>query len=344
MSTLDHRHVRPPPEAPEAPYLRLETRLPDWALVVARGKEARAFLHGQLTQDMLQLLPGEVRLAGYCSAKGRLLATLWVWVNAQDEVFLAGSADVMPALVKRLSMFVLRADCKLQLLDWPVVGECAVQESGAPDTLAGWAVKTSSDNAVTSIHLPQIHLPGIGHVARVLRSGTELGLSQVPVSPPALDLWRGLEVASGIARVVARTQDQFVPQMLNWELVGGVNFKKGCYPGQEVVARSQYRGTLKRRTFLVEVGSPVSPGDEIFSQDDPTQPAGMVVLCAPAVIAPSGIQNAHPNTQAHTYWALVEVKLSAIQAQSTLRGGTPDGPVMNLQALPYAVPSSEVDD
>ena len=159
------------------------------------------------------------------------------------------------------------------------------------------------------------------------------------VSEPALDLWHGLEVASGIARVVASTQDQFVPQMLNWELVGGVNFKKGCYPGQEVVARSQYRGTLKRRTFLFEVNTPVSPGDEIFSQDDPEQPAGRVVLCAPAVSASPGVQR----VPRHTHWALVEVKWSAIQSQSTLHGGSLDGPLLTLKALPYPVPSPEVD-
>ena len=327
MSTLDNSHARS------------ETRLPDWALMVARGKDARAFLHGQLTQDMDHLLPGEVRLAGYCSAKGRLLATLWVWVNAQDEVFLAGSADVMPGLVKRLSMFVLRADCKLQLLYWPVVAECTIKESTGEDLQTGWAVHASSDESVTTIHLPEIDLPGIGRVARVLRTGTEAGLSQVAVSEPALDLWHGLEVASGIARVVASTQDQFVPQMLNWELVGGVNFKKGCYPGQEVVARSQYRGTLKRRTFLFEVNSPLTPGDEIFSQDDPEQPAGRVVLCAPAVSASLGVQR----VPRHTHWALVEVKWSAIQSQSTLHGGSLDGPLLTLKALPYPVPSPEVD-
>lgn len=306
--------------------------------MVARGRDARTFLHGQLTQDMAHLPVGEVRLAGYCSAKGRLLATLWVWANAQDEIFLAGSADVMPGLVKRLSMFVLRADCKLQLLDWPMVGEWTVHASGAENTQSAGAMQGSDDGSAMTVHLPEVDLPDIGRVARAIRTGAEVTLSQVAPDESALDLWRELEVRSGIARVVARTQDQFVPQMVNWELVGGVNFKKGCYPGQEVVARSQYRGTLKRRAFVFVIDGPASAGDEVFSEDDPGQPAGMVVLCAPAASASLGAKN---GTHA-SHWALVEVKWSAIQTRGTLHCGSPEGPVLTLKELPYPLPSPEV--
>jgi tRNA-modifying protein YgfZ len=119
---------------------------------------------------------------------------------------------------------------------------------------------------------------------------------------------------------VAATADQFVPQMLNLELLGGVNFKKGCYPGQEVVARSQYRGTLKRRCYLMDSAAPVTAGMEVFHSDDPGQPAGMVVLAA------SSPQGAHA--------ALVELKMVALQC-GTLHAGSADGPLFSPATLPY---------
>ena len=120
-----------------------------------------------------------------------------------------------------------------------------------------------------------------------------------PAAPALpLDAWRWLEVQSGVPRIEAATVDQFVPQMVNFELVGGVDFQKGCYPGQEVVARSQYRGTIKRRTFLFDADAPMRPGQEVFHSDDPAQPAGMVVNGAP-----------HPRQGGS---ALVEAKLAAL--------------------------------
>ena len=106
------------------------------------------------------------------------------------------------------------------------------------------------------------------------------GVGAAPVDLPELNLdtWSGLEASSGVARVTAATAEQFVPQMVNLELVGGVNFQKGCYPGQEVVARSQYRGTLKRRAQVVLAGAALQAGQEVFHDADPGQPAGMVVL------------------------------------------------------------------
>jgi folate-binding protein YgfZ len=141
-----------------------------------------------------------------------------------------------------------------------------------------------------------------------------------------VDAWRMLEVCSGIPRVVAATVEQFVPQMVNLELVGGVDFQKGCYPGQEVVARSQYRGTLKRRMFVFSCDAPASPGQEIVHSDDPSQPAGMVVNAGAAPGGPTHL--------------LAEVKLAALQTGS-LHLGSASGPPLRRAALPYAVPEPE---
>jgi folate-binding protein YgfZ len=308
--------------------------LPEWGVMVARGQDARSFLHGQLTQDIQHLQPGQCRLAGYCSAKGRLMATLLVWSNRPDEVFLASSADVLPGLAKRLSLFVLRADCKLQVLDVPVHGSWMLKADSAAPAAAPWSVQTDERDGSVSIRLPEV-----GSVIRTLHVGSKSPAEAAPTNH-ALDLWRALEVCSGIPRVVARTQDQFVPQMVNWELVGGVNFQKGCYPGQEVVARSQYRGTLKRRSFLFRLQDEatevsVSPGDEVYAKDDPEQPAGMVVLAAPAWLG--------SNRSSAGCWALIEVKWAALQSSdATLHLGSAIGPRLLRMDLPYDIPLPEL--
>ena len=289
-------------------------RLPEWGVILAQGPDAAAFLNGQLTQDMLHLDERRACLAGYCSPKGRLLATFVAWRVSADAVALACSADLLTATLKRLSMYVLRAKCKLSdaSADWPLhglVGRAATEQAGTALPAEDWGCSARAAARV-------IRLPTVDGMARGLWAGPGLA------PQPALDapLWRWLEVRSGVPRVVAATADQFVPQMLNLELLGGVNFKKGCYPGQEVVARSQYRGTLKRRCYLMDSAAPVTAGMEVFHSEDPGQPAGMVVLAA------SSPQGAHA--------ALVELKMSALQG-STLHAGSADGPLFSPATLPY---------
>ncbi len=301
-------------------------RLSDWGLIRALGADARSFLNGQLTQDMLHLPTGQARLAGYCSAKGRLLASFVVWPRADDELLLACSADLLPAVLKRLSMFVLRAKCKLsdasaELALWGLVGPTAARSTEASgETLA--VLQRAPTAAGDVIRLPDARLDG-GPVVRVLHC--QAADQTPPAAPPlSADQWLALEALSGVPRIVAATVEQFVPQMINLELVGGVNFQKGCYPGQEIVARSQYRGTLKRRGFGVEAAVPMQPGQEIFHSADPAQPAGLVVLAG-------GLADGrHPG--------LAELKLNAV-ADGSLHLGAADGPRLTLGELPYALPT-----
>jgi hypothetical protein len=288
--------------------------LKDWGVISAQGPDAAAFLNGQLTQDLLHMDERHARLAGYCSAKGRLLATFVAWRGGEEELLLACSADLLPATLKRLSMFVLRARCKLgdATGQWPLYGL-----AGAAARERAGAVLPEGDWACTRLERGYaIRLPAVDGQQRCLWAG-----SGVPPGP-ALDIeaWRWLEVHSGIPRVTAATSEQFVPQMLNLELLGGVNFKKGCYPGQEVVARSQYRGTLKRRTFLVSSSAPLAAGMEVFHSGDPGQPAGMVVLAASL---PDG-----------RHAALVELKTAAVQEGELQAAG---GARLAPAALPYAL-------
>jgi tRNA-modifying protein YgfZ len=140
----------------------------------------------------------------------------------------------------------------------------------------------------------------------------------------SLDTWRWLEVQSGIVTIEAATVDRFVPQMVNFELVGGVDFQKGCYPGQEVVARSHYRGTTRRRTFLFDCDTMPVAGQDVFVAGDTGEAAGTVANAAPR---PDGIGGS----------ALVEVRLAALAADD-LRLGSPSGPRLRRAELGYRVP------
>lgn len=282
------------------------------------------FLNGQLTQEFSGMSFGSARLAGYCSPKGRLLATFVGWRAAAEEVLLACSADLLAATHKRLSMYVLRAKCRLDDVSnevrlYGLAGEAARQWLGSEAPSTAWTVTRRGDAWV--IGLPRVDLTD----RYLLATAVDIA----PAECPAMDIeaWRRLEVRSAVPRITARTVEQFVPQMVNLEIVGGVNFQKGCYPGQEIVARSQYRGTLKRRMFLFECDSLAEPGQEIFHSADADQPAGMVVNAAAGPRA--GVT------------LLAEVKLAALES-GTLHLSGVAGPLLRALPLPYPLPEPAV--
>ena len=304
-------------------------------LIHAEGADTANFLHGQLSQDV-QLLPvGQARLGAYCTAKGRMLADMLLWRQGEDGVRLLLSAALLPATIKRLSMFVLRA--KVRLTD-----ACAAT---APQPLTLRAVvglhliarladsagaKAPAANEVLT--LPDgaqlVRLSDVQGVARAVWVGAPeqaVVADTLPALPSAV--WPWLEVMSAVPRIEAATVEQFVPQMINYELVGGVNFRKGCYPGQEVVARSQYRGTVKRRLHLASVHGAIAPraGQEVFSATDTDQPCGMIVNAA---AAPDG-----------GWVCSLELKLE--RATAALHLGNAEGSVLQLMPLPYALPAAD---
>jgi hypothetical protein len=215
-------------------------RLNRYGALAVTGADARAFLHAQLTNDIEHLAADRAVLAGWCTAKGRLLATFLV-IPSPDGFLLQVARDIAPAVQKRLSMFVLRS--KVKIADesdaWAQYGVWASQSSVA------WA-----DGAVT--------VPVDGD--RVLRLGKGLSL---PETKSEAD-WIVAEIRAGRPLISAATQDKFVPQMVNLERLGAVDFRKGCYPGQEIVARAQHLGEVKRRMTRVQVpqGVELKPGQE----------------------------------------------------------------------------------
>lgn len=307
--------------------------LSHWGLLRARGDEAARFLHGQLTNAVDPLPADVLRRAGFCSAKGRLQASFLLWRPTADEVMLACHASVHAATLKRLSMFVLRSRCKLSDAGAPGETAALVATGLAGDTARRALAAAGLDDAGQWRTVEGGTLLALEAVGGIARAVWVAPVDQAPPGAgdaPALDLavWRSLEVRSGVPVIEAATVDQFVPQMLNYELIGGVDFKKGCYPGQEVVARSQYRGTVKRRMFLFDVPALAAAGQEVFHDADPGQPAGMVVNAAP-----DGAGSV----------ALVEVKLAAV-GRGLLHLGAADGPVLTPRDLPYAVPMDALAD
>lgn len=314
---------------PDAPTWSGVVALPHLTCLHADGPEAASFLHGQLSQDIEGLDDRQARLAAYCSPKGRMLGDALVLRPTPDHILLLLGADIAPAVLKRLSMFVLRAKVKMSaaahdIVPMGLLGEHAEQALIGAPAIDGAVVPHGGEGA----HAWVVRLPSVLGLSRALWLGPA---SQAPTAShgdavPA-GAWPWLEVLSGVPHIEQATVDQFVPQMVNFELVGGVNFKKGCYPGQEIVARSQYRGTLKRRLYLLHARSEARAGQDIFAADDPSQPAGMVVNAA-----------AVPG-QASTCSLLAELKIQHADGALTL--GSPEGAALQLGDLPYAVAPQE---
>ena len=280
------------------------------------GADAANFIHNQLTQDFLLLPPQHARLAAFCSAKGRMQASFIGFKPDADTALLVCSQDLLAATLKRLRMFVLRAKAVLDDASadfalfgclWPIAAQ------SAQEPLA-WTLAADGDGTRLQLY------PGAGcHRALwVGPAGSRPALAQLPV-----DTWLYADVMSGVATISQPLFEALVPQMLNYESVGGVNFKKGCYPGQEVVARSQFRGILKRRAYIVRGSAPMYAGQEIFSAMDAEQACGVVVQAA-----------IEPGTGA---W----VGIAGLQVQAAEQGGlalgSAGGVSLALLALPYAL-------
>lgn len=236
--------------------------LPHLGVISATGADAISFLHGQLTQDIEHLACGASAPAALCNPKGRVLASMHALRSGSEEVLLIISADVLETIIARLRRYVLRA--KVQLEDasgkWKLRG------------LLGEVAEAAAGAYI-------IPLPPAGGTLRALWVG---GADATEPAGTALDTaaWLLAEVQSGAARVGAAISGAFVPQMLAYESLGVLNFKKGCYPGQEIVARSQYRGAIKRRAFVAHTPGEAHAGDEVL--DAAGNSAGTVAQAAPA--------------------------------------------------------------
>ncbi|MCK9508187.1 MAG: folate-binding protein [Pigmentiphaga sp.] len=291
--------------------------LPDLSVLRFTGADAEAFLQSQLTQDVAALPAGHAALAGYCTAKGRLLATGVLLRSAGQDAEPGFDwivrADLAATLQKRLTMFVLRSKVKIALLEGAVHGllePADAPSSGLPS--APWAL------ASTALGLA-IRAPSVAAFDRYWLIGARPDAEETVPVPAYFEL---LDCLVGLPWVSAATQDLFIPQTLNLELIGGVSFSKGCYPGQEIVARSHYRGLVKRRASLgvIEQALPDAAGQDLFL---PEQTSAASRIIQAAVVA-------------DRTWVLWEATKDTLAAPG-LRAGAPDGPVLHPLALPYSL-------
>ncbi len=297
------------------------TPLSHLGVIRAVGDDAATFLQGQLTQDVTSIGLDAARLAAFCNAKGRMQASFVVFKRKSDagadEILLVCSTDILAQTLKRLTMFVMRAKVKLS-------------DASGDFTLYGLAGDATHLIAASArIHWSKHDFNSQNAVFLYPGAGIERVLLCAPAGapPPAgqalsASTWSWLEVQSGIAMITLPIFETFVPQMLNYESVGGVNFKKGCYPGQEVVARSQFRGTLKRRAYVVHGLAEPHVGQDVFHASDAEQPCGLVALGA-----------ANP---AGGFDAIVSMQTAAAQ-DGHLTLGSPTGAALSLRPLPYAL-------
>jgi folate-binding protein YgfZ len=308
--------------------------LPEWGLIFVEGPDAATLLQNQLSNSVLglsRIKSGEiaqghdaVRLVGYCNPKGRLLASAWLALfpkeeSSDDRFALFISKDIAAATAKRLSMYVLRSKVKVTHVssEWQISGIFNLS-----DELNRLSIKSDS----LALRMPDVLVNGQSFGRVLIAQKKEILGQETPNI--YLEQWNSLEVLSAIPRIVLATQEQFVPQMINFESVFGVDFKKGCYPGQEIVARSQYRGAVKRRLQLVHLSEDQAllenckPGIEIFQSGDPAQPAGMVVLAAPNLFDSNRVD------------LQVECKLDALEG-GKIHLANSEGPVLKIDLLPY---------
>lgn len=256
------------------------------ALLACTGDDACDFLHNQLTSDVRHLADASAQPAAWCTAKGRMLASFFL-LRDGGSYTLRLAADLAPAIAKRLRMYVLRSKVKVEesaagaeriLLGLAgAQAEAALAAAGLPlptadlgvaASASGWVLRRAADRY--EIAVDAAAAPAVWQALATL------------ARPAGSAVWRWLDIRAGWPLVSAATSEEFVPQMADFDQIGGVSFKKGCYPGQEVIARTHYLGKIKRRLFRLQSATPLAAGDTLWSPDSPEHACGMIVDGTPA--------------------------------------------------------------
>jgi folate-binding protein YgfZ len=293
--------------------------------ILVDGADAVPFLQSQLTNDVTQLDAASLQLNGYCTPKGRLLATFQQW-REDDAIILQLPREILGPVMKRLSMFVLRS--KAKVVDASDIHR-AFGLAGRDAAAALRAAKLDvPDEPWTLVATDGVRVgrmppaPDVGDRFLVTAPAAQTTvIDRLALPRSSSGAWWWSEVAAAVPTVFAATQEKFVPQMINFEVLGGVSFKKGCYPGQEIVARSQYLGKLKRRMQVAHAptSSPPAAGADIFHSAQP-EPIGSVVMSA---TAPGGGVD-----------LLLEIPVDRLQSGS-LHLDSHGGTRLEVRSLPY---------
>lgn len=304
--------------------------LPQLGLIRFTGADAQTFLHNQLTCDVAGLAPNRSTYGGYCTPKGRLLATFVLW-RAEQGFFMQLPACLCEGIRKQLAKFILRSKVKMDdgTAGWTLIGVAGRDAAALVQRAAGVAPRKTHE-IVHAADTTVIHLPADRYTILVPRNETARIMESLcsgagEVEP---EYWDWLEIRAGLPAIYPATQETFVPQMVNLDLIGGLSYTKGCYPGQEIVARTHYLGRLKSRMYLANIAAAdkPQPGDKLYSAGLGEQASGTIVNAA--------------RSQTGGYDVLAVIQTSAA-ASGDVHWKALDGPVLKRLPMPYPIPGSE---
>jgi folate-binding protein YgfZ len=301
--------------------------LSHYGLISAMGEEAESFLQNQFCNDVREVNPEQSQLNAYCSPKGRALACFRLF-QREDTYYLRLPVEVLDGTLNRLRMFVLMSKVTLDDASgqWAGLGFAGPEAEAQLAAVAGQVpaevngVNHSDAFTILRVPGPMPRFEVYGEVAAVQELWSKL---KQHATPAGYHAWHLQEIAAGLPEVFEATKEAFVPQMLNLQAVDGLSFKKGCYPGQEIVARMQYLGKLKRRMYKahVETDACPAPGDALFAEGSESgQGVGKVVQAE--AMPGGGIE------------LLAVIEISSAEERS-LRLGDAEGPLLELKELPY---------
>ncbi len=302
-------------------------------LLHSNGADSATFLHNLLSNDVTGLSADGVQWSSLNTSKGRMLASLLLWPEESGHALVA-AADLLPVLHKKLTMYVLRSRVKLidGSADTALIGLAGADAAGILGR-AGLPLPPAAMRQTLSKGQRVLRLSGDNFIVAT-PTGTAAecyaALLAAGAARAGTAAWQLAMIRAGLPQITAATQEEFVAQMLNYELIGGVSFKKGCYPGQEIVARTQYLGKLKRRTYRVAGSGDVlpAPNTDLYAPDFGEQSVGKLVNVASS--PDSGFE------------ALAVIRSSSVET-GDVRLGTPDGARLKILDLPYPLPDSPPD-
>lgn len=304
------------------------TDLSHLGIIRISGADKFEYLQGQVTNDVKKVSESLSQLNSYCSPKGRMFSTFRL-VQVGDDLLMLLPAEQVEFTLKRLGMFVLRSDVTLNDASGEIAlielsGDCAADLLPIDPPESDNEVCSHDDYTVVKIAGDRPRFLVISDPESMEALWEEAAQTATPITREA---WALLDIRAGLPTVYEATREAFVPQMTNLQLIDGISFTKGCYTGQEVVARMQYLGKLKRRMYRVHCDTELQAGMELFSaSSDSGQGAGRVVDAAPA---PEG-----------GYEALVVTPINCAEAND-LQLGDADGPQLQLLDMPYPLETSE---
>jgi folate-binding protein YgfZ len=299
------------------------------ALLAIAGPDAAAFLNGQLSSDVTSLAESGCQYTSCNSPKGRMLANFVLWKDGDAEFRALLPADLAGPITRQLSKYVLRsrvtlADVSAATARFGIGGPAAADAVRAAFGKAPAPFAVTRTGRVTVLGLPGPRFVVTAPAAAAVSTREALSRQAIAALFP---VWQWLTIRSGVPVVTAPTQDQFVAQMANWDVLGGVSFQKGCYTGQEVIARTQYLGRLKERLFAFHAdAATILAGARLYSAVFGDQACGTVINAAPA---PEGGCD-----------LLAVVQLAAAEV-GDVHLDAPAGPALAARVLPYAIPMPE---